>query len=355
MFHWNVSKDNKINFTKLIWNLIFLLLFNEPCAAASFNAKTDFNVIGNPNPPYDTANLQKALDSAAGGSLYIPAGTYYIQGPLIINPYKSVKIYGDGCGPNDGISFSGTILKIVGNGDCLNICNDADSATSNILNQISISDLMIDGSNTANNGITMKYIHAARLNNVWVTTCYGHGILMQNCWGSSLTNVTSTHNGAMGVYLAGKNNNVMLHKCVFNTNSQRGGFANIYLAGPINSENLGIVIQGCDCSYSGKTDSASMPNSIGLVCQYSRGISITGCYFENNSTSNIYSDSTSQGMVITGCYFQNSNSLFDNTDALIYEGNFHIVQDAGNTCNVTIRGSNIRIGPNIWQSGASLK
>ena len=104
----------------------------------------------------DSAAIQAAIDATpAGGSLYIPRGTYVINTGLTIG--RAITLQGAGCS-----GTGGSRLKYTGNANALSFTGGGASTGARFLN------FAIEGTSSANNGL---YIYNA-FNNITVQNVY---------------------------------------------------------------------------------------------------------------------------------------------------------------------------------------
>lgn len=171
------------------------------------DVKEDHNAVGD-GVADDTAEIQAAIDAAetaGGGVVYLPAGTYKITATLDLGP-NQIILLGDGPGVSI-ISMATSNIPII-------------EITGYSANNISIRDLRITGpgptTGTSGHGI---YVHDNTyeiphfwLDNIQVIDCGGHGIYVTGHFTNEYEKVLVSNCGLNAFDLAG-NNTIMLRSC----------------------------------------------------------------------------------------------------------------------------------------------
>ena len=101
-----------------------------------------------------------ALSAAGGGLLHIPRGTYRTSGPLYVP--SNVTLRGEGTATVVKATFSGAGV----------IYSSGASGNTNI----TVSDLTVDGNNSANQGVAFAGVKHGTIHNVRIMRCTGYGV-----------------------------------------------------------------------------------------------------------------------------------------------------------------------------------
>lgn len=110
---------------------------------ATYNVK-DFGAVGD-GVADDTTAFSLALQAASsGGAIYLPKGTYVVDGGFEVSYSKTIKIFGDGAGlDQSGTSTGVSVIKHVGDNLCFKF------TPSSLWAKVQIEDLSVFGNNGA--------------------------------------------------------------------------------------------------------------------------------------------------------------------------------------------------------------
>lgn len=155
----------------------------------------------------DTAALQStidAADTAGGGTVYIPEGTYKLTADLVLK--NNVFLKGDG--------ITATVLQQTSTSE--------HAITTNNVELVGIEGMMIDGPGSGTGqgvhmvGDTIIYTFYVTMRNVMVRQFGGTGISIDDPVMCDFTNVTSKENGAEGFHIQCSDYGTIGTSCVFN-------------------------------------------------------------------------------------------------------------------------------------------
>jgi hypothetical protein len=291
----------------------------------------DFGAVGD-GVTDDTAAVQAFFNACQDGRGYMPPGIYKITSTLNLLPQYSYNIEGS---VYKNTADAGTVILNTGTGDAIYINNEPFTPPPKD-SQIRLSNMTIKGNSSSRDGIYTRQtmIH---LDNVWLTTHGRHGLHLERAYSSSFKQVFFTGNAQNGCYIRIAGNALHFDHCLFNGNAKSDGYAGLYMTADVSvdSSNFGVVFTSCDFTSNGQH--AGVTTAYGAVIQYSRPVSLVGCYFENNKLFNLFSDNTAQGLTVTGCYFQDASNSLTAIDGLVYENNFHF--SSGPTTQLNIAGA----------------
>jgi hypothetical protein len=296
------------------------------------NAK-DFGAVGD-GVANDTSALQAFFDACKNGRGYMPPGIYKITSALTLLPDFSYVIEGAAY-RNTANTGSATVIYNAGTGDAIYINNEP-FVPPPVDSQIKLSNMTIEGNAASRDGIYTRQtmIH---LDGVWLQNHGRHGLHLERAYSSSFKQVLCSGNAQNGCLIRIAGNVLHFDHCLFNGNAKSNGYAGLYMTadpGDVTSSNFGVVFTSCDFTSNGQH--TGVTTAYGAVIQYSRPVSLIGCYFENNKSENLFSDNTAQDLTVLGCYFQDANNLLTAVDGLIYENNFHL--SSGPTTQVNLAG-----------------
>ena len=272
----------------------------------------DFGAVGDGTTD-DTAAIQAAFNASKFRKCLLPAGKYKITSALVMDYTASYNIEGETFDPN---GVSGSVIYNAGSGNAIYCANTP--YVQNYDNEHRFAHLTILG--TSSSGVGVYYVQKpVTMDAVWITTHGTIGIRLDKGYGSSFKNCVITQNYQHGVYVHQQGNGILFDHCIINGNSRTAGYSNVTLDGGAGYENLGVTFLGCDFTAAGIVPS----NGYGMVIQYSFGVNIIGCYFENNYSGHIYADVSTNNLVVTGSYFQDGIITPVDVSGLVYEGNHH--------------------------------
>lgn len=221
----------------------------------------------------DQPAIQAAIDAAtvAGGTVYIPAGTYKLEDGLVIQrPNISVRYWTDVYIQGDGAGA--TILE----------CNDVPADTDGILVKVGTNRFGIDGltvQNATRNGIYINdgtdpnaFCSRFYINNVICDKNGAAGFRLIRCYMGEFDNLEATNNETAGFYLGGFHTSLTFNRC------WAGGDA-VYPNGGNN--NVGWYIG--NITYSTFTSCASDWNKdAGYLIENTAGVTFQSCGAESN-------------------------------------------------------------------------
>ena len=187
----------------------FSMITGAPINVLDFGA--DPTGVADSLPAFNAA-IASALDVSdpyrpVAGMIYVPRGTYFLNGTLTIS--AQVNIVGQGCGNFNLNSI--TKLRFPANTPGIVFTQLPTTAAASLLQDIAI---VSDGNTTYNvnaHGVDLKTL--VRLQNVVIDGFGGNGINVNTVGGNAndnlfiFENVWATHNGCHGVYTAGGDSN----------------------------------------------------------------------------------------------------------------------------------------------------
>jgi hypothetical protein len=280
----------------------------------------------------DTAALQKFIDACEEGAGFIPFGVYNHTG-LTMDPSKSYNITGEAY---DGDAVGGSVLQNTNAVGGHGITIDNTPFTGNFDSQMRLANMTLKGNINSGDGMYVQQT-MVQLENVWITGNGGRGYRAQLCYSSSFRQVVFANNYGTGFSALRALNAVHFDHCIFNGNARDVGVsdnAGCSLSGdPGQDRNFGVVFTSCDFTGNGN-ELVGAETAFGLVVRFTAGVTLVGCYGENNKTNILYSDSTTSNLTITGCFWQDSTVQLLKVDGLIYENNHHY--DSGGLTTVLI-------------------
>jgi hypothetical protein len=239
-----------------------------PAFIDSHNVKY-FGVTGNGTTD-DTKALQTAiLAQGAGGSLYLPCGTYLISSALVVNQ-NGLTILGQGVGCAIIQLKPGTTT------DALDI-NPTSMVNHDMrLSSFVIRDLQIVGVPGSGAGISLNYLASGSISNVWVLSMGGDGIRSFQTTGFTLSNIHASYN-FNGIALGQQSDSFSCISCQLSRNLNWGLYEGAY--GSPNGSNNGPTLIGGTVSNNG---SASGGGGIWISGTRTNGVNLLGVYMENN-------------------------------------------------------------------------
>jgi len=299
-----------------------------------------------------TVPLQAFLDACKNNRGYIPAGVYKTTAALNLYPQFSYNIEG---AAYRNTANSGTVIYNAGSDNAIRLNNEPFTPP-NYDSQIRLSNMTIRGNAGSQHGIYTSHA-MVHLENIWATGHGGNGVYLERAYASALKQVTCANNYKNGCLVSIAGNAIHFDHCVFNGNSILDGYAGLYMAATPDalSENFGVVFTSCDFTGNGK--SGGVTTAYGAVVQKSVAVTFNGCYWENNKSYNLYSDSTAKNLTVSGCYFQDGNNSITSVEGLVYQNNFHL--QVSSPTQVSIAGgmpsANLpaRMFGNTYSGGAS--
>lgn len=302
--------------------------------ASGYNVKA-FGAKGD-NAVNDTAALQKAIDvaQAADGGLFVPTGIYQHTG-LTVLPSKSLNCIGEAYDNTAGDSVGGAVLLNTNTTGGHSITIDNTPFTGNFDKQIRFSNITIRGNALSGDGFNVDQCMVF-LENVWISNHGGNGYFALRCYSSAFRQVSFSNNLGCGFRANRALNAVHFDHCLFNGNAGAADLAGCLLSGAGGIDrHFGVTFTACD--FTGNGTFVGAGNAFGLAALHTAGVSLTGCYFENNKTHNLYADSTTSNMGVRECYFQDALTELLQVDGLIFENNVFL-DVGGLTTALTIDG-----------------
>ena len=249
----------------------------------------------------DAPSIQNAINSissSGGGSVYIPAGKYYLSSSGLILD-GAVKLYGAGPGNDQGGNgYVGTSLIYRKTGSAVQVASGNGITTLNF----SICDLEVDCKNTGSYGITLGSstgsAKAAQgyLQNVYVTAASSSGL---RCISSQVVDVNRCQFSYCGVgalldnVSGGANTVTYFNNCEFNRNTAQG----VYVKSGLN-----VGFSQCSTEMNGR-QGLLVENSGSTY--YVRNLTIEDTYFELNN----YTTSSGYECEFTSLDGTNTNNL----------------------------------------------
>lgn len=235
----------------------------------------------------DTLAIQAAINAAVPckGRVYIPSGWYLTRTLTIPGDY--VDIEGAGVGQTVILhSEAGNVFESIG------------AALDGMWNT-SIHDMSITGNANTNAAIYLIYAHHSWLYGLFINGCK-YGVYAPHSWSNYLLNSKVANCTEAGVWLGGESNDWTLE--------------NIYFGGSKDGIVVGEgpdAVLGCgSIRMIGVTIEGQKRYALHVV--HGWAVSLTGCWIENNNSSNAAVPEVLltkvQGMSIAGTHFLNWNS-----------------------------------------------
>jgi len=204
-----------------------------------------------------TAAVQAAIDASYGRRLHLPRGRYKLTSALTIQPVFGgfsqlpMTISGDGFDANGGNGGTALHIQHTGNGITINNATAGNADARFILEGFSI---IGDGVNAAGgDGIYAVKVSNLTVRDVWVQDMRNRGIYFERCYGSSLQDLVLLRNRVWGFYAnQAWNLGHMLRVRAYSNGRiySNGVCGNIRITGS-GDENLGVIVDDVDVSYSG--------------------------------------------------------------------------------------------------------
>jgi hypothetical protein len=217
-----------------------------------------------------------------GGTVVFPNGTYKISQPIALPPL---------------ITIEGNMSSIVNVGTGPTFIN-ADTTSLNLSdpNGITIRNLILNGNNTASNGISFNGVVHSNIENVWIYQFVSDGILLVRCQWNHFRQVNSINNGGYGVHLdnsggnsSGSNDNVF-ERCKFEANAIGGAY--------LGAGGGGNAFQGCAFQFHNGASATA-----GVLIAGGQANSFIGCHFEQNPYHAWINNVNAEGNSFTDCVF----------------------------------------------------
>jgi parallel beta-helix repeat protein len=261
-----------------------------------------------------TVPLQAFFDACKYRHGFLNPGKYKLTSTINLDYTASYWISGAGFDIN---GINGTVLQHTANAPCLSINNPTAGAV-NV--DIVLEHFCINGNNA---GFSQEGIYARLtpivLKEVYVVNCGAHGIHLERCFSSTLSNCILANNYRHGLFLDKQANEVLISHCFINGNSRSAGYAGVSCVGTSGNENLNVVFLSCDITGNG----AAAASGYGYVVQYTHGCKILSSYSEANKTNVLYVDNTVKNLSVDSCYIQDEKVSIVGCDGIEYVNNRH--------------------------------
>ena len=219
------------------------------------------------------ASIQAAIDSLpnTGGSVYIPAGNYTVNGTITF-PTNNIILFGDGGVGYEAITSKGTTLSFVN----ATIGFDLSSASPAGSYGSEINNLLIYGSNVLSTGV--KNSRKLSMTNVCISNCISEGLWL---WDWTISSnfyscaFSYNANGGTGVKISGTLNTSTITTCTFYSCVIRRNENGLYI-----SDGNSIIFR--DTIFESNYGTAITINSYNLAYPAVSQVLFDGCYTENN-------------------------------------------------------------------------
>lgn len=184
----------------------------------------------------DTAAIQAAINNAftTGGTVYLPAGKYYISGTLVIQ--EGVNLIGAAVPNNWSSRYTGTILEYHGTGIAISVGSTTDTTANLKIENLFINDAGGSGSvglkvglNSGQNGDTVTTnttdIH---IENV-VVYGFSEGIQINHAFGLTFINVKSVSARSYGFHFTDQGNYNMTYSTFLSSGVYTAGDTAVFI------------------------------------------------------------------------------------------------------------------------------
>jgi Right handed beta helix region len=261
-----------------------------------------------------TVPLQAFFDACKYRHGFLNPGKYKLTATINLDYTASYWISGSGFDIN---GVNGTVLQHTANAPCLSINNPTAGAV-NV--DIVLEHFCINGNNA---GIAQEGIYARLtpiiLKEVYIVNCGAHGVHLEKCFSSTMSNCIIANNYRHGLFLDRQANEILVSHCFINGNSRSAGYAGVNCVGTVGNENLNVVFLSCDVTGNG----AATASGFGYVVQYTHGCKILSSYSEANKTNVLYADNTVKNLSVDSCYIQDEKVSIVACDGIEYVNNRH--------------------------------
>lgn len=234
------------------------------------------------NASANATAFANAIVTATGKKLLIPAGTWWIAGPLVLP--ADIELIGQG--------FANTILKHSGSGVFIKTPAVFPAYT----NGVRLSDLQIYGNASTTRGIDFTNTSDSAIRNVKVSNCTT-GVYLEYGWNNEFEFVHCVLNRGDGFYFGYEANQVTLVSCASYSNTGAGLTA---------YQSRKVACYGCTFETNG-TYGVYITSSTSIAAG-SKSTTIKDSYIEGNATFDVLVQNGGGGadpigVSIDGCYF----------------------------------------------------
>lgn len=264
----------------------------------------------------ETAQFQLFLNAMKNKRGILPQGEIRISQQVSIDPTANFILEGVGNDPNGAYTSR---IRNTGTGHAI-VVNDGGLVGSD--NYRKFKGFALFGNQGSDDGLHLAAVHRTYLEDLWISTHGGNGILTYRGFSIKAHRVVSTQNGKCGIRMEDIPNAVTLLDCIFNGNSRLDGFSNIHVKGAAGLEALNVNIIGCDFTgaglnpYPGVTQTASY----GLLLEHVWSALVAGNYAEQVAAVGgsflVYAGPTVRGLSFRENYMQDGRVLFDGVPEL---------------------------------------
>jgi hypothetical protein len=245
--------------------------------------------------------IQEAIDSAAGKLVYLPAGQYRINSPIVLT--------GDG-------------TTLCGDGPCASVLTNYGEGPSVVIRGsqfAKVEELCVNGypgeanggKTKSGSGIVIEDAHHALLRRVHLNWHGGHGVeAAGGCWNNTLEHVRTNSNKLCGVH------------CIGGPSTQKNAWTFDHLVSLGNGQH-GLLWCGASLRLTNSTLETNANGGLYINTTKTEhsalGGVVTGNHFENNTAGNI-ALWTASGQVIHGLFIVGNYLLADEKSPCIYGG-----------------------------------
>ena len=204
-----------------------------------------------------------------------------------------------------------------------------------------LSDMVIDGTAAAADGINITASHAWVIERVWITNHGGNGLNAVQCYGGHLRDASVYGNRKNGCQLLQCNNITILNpKIIANGLDGLTNHSGIWINGQASGTaciNIRVIGGNIESNGSG-------PSGFGIGVLFAKTLMIAGVYFEGNVNLQVWMDTTVQGLYFCNNFFLgdqptigatggviHANCFQSGTEPLLFSGTNQCLDVCGNT------------------------
>jgi hypothetical protein len=288
-----------------------------------YNVK-HFGAVGNGTTD-DTATVQAAItacETAGGGTVIFPNGTYKITSHLTVNGNYDILLKGGGTATINNANITSDDAIVVG------------SSTGVRDNFIEISNLIIVGNALSRDGINLIKLNNVRLNDCLITDHGRFGILGSDTYSMVIESCEVDRCGSDGIYLTSAGgNNVLVQSCKL---SENAGY--------------GVKVEGTSYNFTAMCNDFEYNETGGLYSANCHNVNVIYNYFELNTDYAVYIDTGVIGVNIIGNDFFTNGIYTISTSGIKIDGN--VFEQGGIELTGTTNG--IDVGYNQYPGGGSV-
>jgi hypothetical protein len=258
----------------------------------TFNVKS-FGALGDDTND-DTAEIQAAItacESAGGGVVAFPNGTYKISSSLIINGHYDIKLQGGGT----------ATIKNIGTSDAIRV----GSASEVRIGFIEINNLIVLGNALSRDGIQLTKLNDVKIEDCQVLQNGRAGILGSDTYSMTIRDCHINKNESNGMYMTSAGgNNLLVEACKVDEN---GGY--------------GLAVEGTSYSVTLFGNAFEFNEQGGVYAAACHNVNIINNYFELNTAYSVYINASVIGVNIIGNDFFTNGVYGISVSGITIEGN----------------------------------